>query len=374
MRPTESTRQMDGPPARPDGCGVGQSFDGFDSTPASGAGALPSPPGGEAAPGLGTGWDPARVVPATVGFPAGETYPGFFFITGAHRSGTSWVTWLLNAHPQMVASMEAFFFGLDSNVSNWLGEKRFLEWATGTDPSLSWTKGMNPRDLARAARRALVESVLRMHWRPGIRLIGDKTPVQYLEKAALLHELFPEARLINCVRDGRDTAVSLAFHQLGHEYAAGFGSREEFDRRYRYWILGQGEPVGLFAEETLRAYASEWEWCTTKRNEAAAIFGAGFVDVRYEQLLADPVGVVRPLLEWLGVTSDEATARRCVETAAFEKITGRKRGQGTPRDFVRRGVQGDWVNYFTDKDKQQFKSAPAGKLLIGMGYARDEDW
>jgi hypothetical protein len=39
----------------------------------------------------------------------------------------------------------------------------------------------------------------------------------------------------------------------------------------------------------------------------------------------------------------------------------------------RKGQPGDWKEYFTEKNKEQFK-ATAGDLLIQMGYERDFDW
>ena len=44
-----------------------------------------------------------------------------------------------------------------------------------------------------------------------------------------------------------------------------------------------------------------------------------------------------------------------------------------PTEFLRKGVVGDWVNYFTDDTKKWFKDE-AGEELITQGYAANDAW
>jgi hypothetical protein len=50
--------------------------------------------------------------------------------------------------------------------------------------------------------------------KPGARLFGDSTPVNMMN-AARLHAVFPEAKFVNMVRDGRDVALSVAKEKWG---------------------------------------------------------------------------------------------------------------------------------------------------------------
>jgi Sulfotransferase domain len=64
----------------------------------------------------------------------------------------------------------------------------------------------------------------------------------------------------------------------------------------------------------------------------------------------------------------------CVSSASFEKLSrGRERGQEDVTSFYRKGVAGDWKNFFTERDKQIYKEE-AGELLIRLGYENDHDW
>ena len=80
------------------------------------------------------------------------------------------------------------------------------------------------------------------------------------------------------------------------------------------------------------------------------------------------------MLGFLGVDTDERLVEHCVSSASFEKLSrGRQRGQEDTSSFYRKGVAGDWNNYFTERDKQIYKEE-AGELLIRLGYERDLDW
>ena len=64
-----------------------------------------------------------------------------------------------------------------------------------------------------------------------------------------------------------------------------------------------------------------------------------------------------------------------MDTCSFERFAeGRKRGEANVQSEYRKGIIGDWKNYFTDRDKDQFKASEAGRLLIELGYEKDNDW
>lgn len=62
-----------------------------------------------------------------------------------------------------------------------------------------------------------------------------------------------------------------------------------------------------------------------------------------------------------------------VDQYAFSKISGRKPGTEDQKHHYRKGVSGDWKNYFSEEHKKIFKEE-AGDLLIGLGYESGLTW
>jgi len=58
----------------------------------------------------------------------------------------------------------------------------------------------------------------------------------------------------------------------------------------------------------------------------------------------------------------------------FEQVSGgRQRGEEDVHSHVRKGVSGDWRQYFTAPVKVAFKER-FGDVLIACGYEKDNDW
>jgi hypothetical protein len=130
-----------------------------------------------------------------------------------------------------------------------------------------------------------------------------------------------------------------------------------------------------FTEDWLRQAASNWRLLVGRAVEdGPALLGSDYTEVRYEDLLEHPKEEVERLLGFLGVDTEEALVEHCVSQASFEKLSkGRERGEEDPSSFYRKGIAGDWKNYFTEEDRRVFKEE-AGELLIRLGYEEDLDW
>ncbi|MCA1847755.1 MAG: sulfotransferase domain-containing protein [Actinobacteria bacterium] len=68
---------------------------------------------------------------------------------------------------------------------------------------------------------------------------------------------------------------------------------------------------------------------------------------------------------------EEATA--IVEEFSFERQAGRRPGEEDRGSFLRKGVVGDWRNYFSPEAREMFDRY-AGDELILLGYERDRAW
>ncbi|MCC6677687.1 MAG: sulfotransferase [Phycisphaerales bacterium] len=297
----------------------------------------------------------------------------FFFVTGAHKSGTSWTYWILTSHPEVFCTDEAYFIGREFSVNTWLNEPGFLSWVNSPDARVNWTNGLEDRALIAAAKRGMIESVMKVRARPGAKLIGDKTPAKYMEHVEQLHEIFPDAKLVHIIRDGRDVAVSAMFHHFRAPDRWAFKSDEEMNRAVAYWKRGEGEPVPLFAGPGLWAAAHEWGLCAGKRVAARELYGDSYIEIRYEDMLKDPHAVMARVFTALDIQSDPRLIAECVNRNQFEQLTGRKPGQESRAEFIRKGVSGEWRQYFSPGDKKVFKEV-AGRWLIELGYEKDDNW
>jgi hypothetical protein len=99
-----------------------------------------------------------------------------------------------------------------------------------------------------------------------------------------------------------------------------------------------------------------------------------YVTIRYEDLLADTVGELRRALRELkGAEPDMERLEHAVKKNSFEEKAKRARGEENTGNFLRKGVSGDWKNYFTPEVARVFDEY-AGDLLIKLGYERDHSW
>ncbi len=90
--------------------------------------------------------------------------------------------------------------------------------------------------------------------------------------------------------------------------------------------------------------------------------------LRYEDLACDLAGFVRELLGMLEVY-DEEVANAVAKRHSFARYAkGRKQGSEDIMSHYRKGVAGDWKQYFTPAVEAYFRSA-TGDLLEVSGYA-----
>ena len=97
--------------------------------------------------------------------------------------------------------------------------------------------------------------------------------------------------------------------------------------------------------------------------------------IRYEDLLVDDVKQLsRVLVDTCCVDVDLKLLESSIVKNRFENLTGgRKRGQEEVLSHERKGVSGDWENYFTPKVKECFKQK-YGTLLIDTKYETGLEW
>lgn len=275
--------------------------------------------------------------------------PGVFFILGCQKSGTTWLPALLGAHPHIACSGEGHFTDtLAPMLEIAINEYNRLQTEQHRlDQSLLLTTD----DLFDAVR-VFIDATLRKYIArcpqpAAIRMVGDKTPEHALS-IPQIHRLYPDARFIHIIRDGRDGAVSGWAHiqrSGGDDQLKTFGAYAQY-----------------FAQ-------SHWTPYIRQARAAGAHIPDQYMELRYEELKADTEGQTRRMLQFLGVDDADHLVRACADAGSFTKMSGgRTAGSEDHSSHFRKGVVGDWVNHFDDAALAGFEEH-AGELLAELGYA-----
>lgn len=314
-----------------------------------------------------------------------------FFIIGQAKSGTSWLQSTLNSHPEILCLGEGKFFGRDFKTANPISFGRASLYSAFADSedlrswfrrNGNWTRyGDTDRHIRALVRLSVDYFFSQARARSGKPIVGDKTPahVEYLEE---IHDFYPKARIVHIIRDGRDQVVSLLFHfwtraesrgeelvPLTHEV------RQKREAYYENPAAFGADRQSIFDEIFLRDFARSWRDNVGRATEMdKRLFAGRYFEVRYEDLLSDPEAYFGEIIGFLGANSEREIVEECVRQNSFERLAGsRRKGVEDPRSFFRKGITGDWQNYFTERDKRIFKEE-AGEVLIQLGYERDDNW
>lgn len=246
------------------------------------------------------------------------------FVAGLPKSGTTWLEKIVSSYPGFSEVL--------------IPEVTRHELATGGSHDFDL-----PADTFTRFKDMLVLTKMHVHGSPNNARVLKESGVPYVV-------LF---------RDLRDVAVSNYFYVRNtpwHPEHAHYAGRSV------------EEGLAVFAERTLRPYA-DWvrSWKANRDPERSTI-------LRYEEMLADTVGCLTRVARTFELPSDEKTMIELADRFSFRKMSGgRSTGQADPTRFVRKGVAGDWVNHFTPRLRDIYKSA-IGDFLIEHGYEKDTSW
>lgn len=291
----------------------------------------------------------------------GDRMNPYLFIVGCPRSGTTLLQRLVDAHPQMAVTPETHW------IPRWFHKKL----AKGVTPEGLVTKkflqklflyprflelGIKPKEVKkmivggeRIPYARLVGGLFDLYGqRQGKPIVGDKTP-GYARELPSLHALWPTARFVHLIRDGRDVCLSILSWKRARNWKVGEGAA-----RFRGW---NEDPVGTAA--------LWWEWHVRLAREAGQELGGEvYYELRYEALVSRPAVECRALCAFLGVPHDdrmllsyEARVRDCPEQDAKH-----------PWMPITRGLR-DWQSQMPATDVKRFE-AVAGMMLDELGYRR----
>jgi protein-tyrosine sulfotransferase len=191
---------------------------------------------------------------------------------GAPRSGTTVLRRLLDRHPDVCAGPETKLF---------VPAAFNLEFLAGAYevplPELQAMRAAAP------SQGAFIDAfAARVRAAAGKARWAEKTP-QNIRCLDWIGERFPRASVLHIIRDGRDVICSM--------------------RRHPDWRWVDGAWQKVLVERPLEWYARRW-----LADTAAGMGWRGrprYVELRYEDLVTDPLAVLRETGTGLGLTADE---------------------------------------------------------------------
>jgi len=298
-----------------------------------------------------------------------------FFIFGHARSGTTLLTRLARLHPEVHCNYQAHFFTRQPLLKSLVNTPEAEEWLTRK--SNRWNQG---RDLSPLVLRVAADFIMeRDAAREDKMIVGDKSPSSTIHGQAVrdVHSIYPDAKLVYIVRDGRDVLISERFRNFVEE--SKFLSTE--DKRIIEDLRKDQTPFtngarSIFTEAFIRRVSGEWvKNLQETEDEARKLFGENYFGMRYEDLLSAPFEEMTKLWKFLGVKQIDGLLESEIKAEMAsnpDEEWQAKRNEGIA-SFLPKGQAGNWQRLFTDHERSIFKEV-AGEMLIRWKYEKGNQW
>jgi hypothetical protein len=262
---------------------------------------------------------------------------------------------LLRAHPNLSLTEESHFIPVFSEAFGDPGSAKDAEKLAGRILALQWVKswGLSLEPASFSDLRSYPELVEKIYsaWaaKENKPRWGDVTP-QYVKHLPVLYRLFPDARFLHIVRDGRDVALSLQRTHFGPTNV--YGAALMWQR-----MVGAG------------------------RRDAKVLPTESYLEVRYEDLLRNTGNVIQRICDFLEEDFTEQMLRPdplVLNTPRrgpmIRMRRGRALGNGSDHAFekeIKRDNAYKWKSQMQKPDRIIFESV-AGSTLQTLGYERTE--
>jgi hypothetical protein len=263
------------------------------------------------------------------------------FVLGVRRSGTTLLRVMLDRHSQLAIPDESYFIpqladrhrgpiDIDAFVEDLRRLPTLPDWGidvAAVRPRLRL--GQPPGVAIAAVYEAYAEAQGKERW-------GDKTPM-YMQRLPMLERLFPRALYVHLIRDGRDCALSFA------QMPEGIVTRS--------WAHPR-DAAG---------FACQWRAEVLAGRELGARAGGRYLELRYEQLVAEPEETLRTVCAHVGLQYEAGM----LDYASSVDVTRQPHQQSLTRPPTP-GLR-DWKTEMPSDDVQAFEEV-AGDLLADLGY------
>jgi len=268
------------------------------------------------------------------------------FVVGFQRSGTTLLQALLGAHPQIAAPPEMYFAYRISDHADYFGDlsddrnlRATLHEALHPPVDLLADCGFDEDEVFLRAKQAprtyggLFDAIMSSYAAArGKKRWSDKSPGQPIDSAL---ELCPSAQVLHIVRDPRDVVAS-SLHVP--------------------WADGDAA-----------ALARSWRAFTLRNIRRGLELGPSqFLQIRYEDLVRDPVSVLQLVCTFLGEDYDPAM----VDNPSLREGTVPKVARGWQAhalDRITPAREGRWRTRLSRWEQVQVTAA-VGPMLGALGY------
>lgn len=292
-----------------------------------------------------------------------------FFIFGHARAGTTVYVRLIRLHPDVHCNYQAHFFTRPPLLESLVADRDVAAWLKRN--SNRWNRGgdLSPVILRAAADMILERDARREHKH----IVGDKSPNNLLDGRAVqsMHKIYPDARLIYVLRDGRDTVLShrlQAFIDFPEQLSrSDLRIRQEFSSNPQPFLNGERS---IFTERAIQAAAEGWVRNVTETTALGSeLYAERCLVSRYEDLLAMPWQELVRLWDFL--QANPASADLEIEVLAELQrnpdADWQQQKDSAIASPLKKGRHGSWRQMFTARDRQVFLQI-AGDLLEEWGY------
>jgi hypothetical protein len=276
----------------------------------------------------------------------------YLFIVGCARSGTTLLHRIVDAHPEIAITPGLHWIShhfksqnrlvTPELVSELTEHKRFAQFGIPREEFEGLLGSGEPIPYPTFLNRVF-GLYGKVRNKP---LVGNKT-TSYVRSILDLHALWPDAKFVHIIRDGRDVCLSILSWNKADRTAG----------RYASW-----------EEDSVSTTALWWERKVRTGREAGARLGSSlYYEVRYESLISRPEQECQKLCEFLDVPYDDAMIRFAEGKTRTELSNARK----TPKKAwlpIASGLR-NWRTEMPMKDVERFEAA-AGNLLEELGYER----
>jgi hypothetical protein len=260
------------------------------------------------------------------------------------RSGTTLLRVMLDRHPDLAVPDESYFIpqladrqspaiDVDSFTDDLRRLPTIRDWEIPLDEV---RRRLRPGMPLGAAIAAVYETYAAVR---GKSRWGDKTPM-YMQRLPLLERLFPEARYVHLIRDGRDTAVS-------------------------FLSMPPGIVTRTWAHPgTASEFACQWRTEVEAARALGKRVGDRYLETRYEELVAHPEQELRRISRLASLEFDPAM----LEYAGSVDVSAKPHQQSlskAPTPGLR-----DWRTELSAADVASFEEV-AGDLLRELGYGAE---
>lgn len=280
------------------------------------------------------------------------------FIIGCPRSGTTWTGLLLARHPAIVTCMETSVMQMVASFTKWsrIGERgedsRYIHSVVVYNDDESTTTppvGGAPHFVALIKPDELMKfcgSVAEQAYahafalKRSATLLVDKTP-QNLLYGEFIAKLFPDSYFLHVVRDPRSVVLSI---------------RHGADDFIEHWPRD--------AAEGARYWLKDFE-----RARKVAKYSRNYREIRCEAMTENPVRELGVLLEWLGLSADDACIQAAANASSMKEM--KKGVAGTPGNFFRKGSATAWKEEMPADDLATIEEVLKDQILeLGYEFSR----